>query len=171
MPGSMSRKPYKRPTAERDPKTRTVKIDWGLVDRYLSAGCSGVEIAGVIGISPSTLWDRCLKDNGMPFSYYMQEKKASGIGSLRLKQYELAMKGNVTMLIYLGKVYVGQREEMPDSAKLLSQINKVSEYIRRLEDDKSIEEGMGELCENTTFHSQEIELCENPPDVEDLSGH
>ena len=34
-------------------------------------------------------------------------------GSLRRAQYEAAMKGNATMLIWLGKQYLGQRDS-PD---------------------------------------------------------
>jgi len=45
-------------------------IDWNLVGEYLEAGCSGAEIAAMLGISAATLYDRCQTDNGLMFSEY-----------------------------------------------------------------------------------------------------
>lgn len=95
------------------PKLKPViPIDWDEVDKYLIAGCSGVEVAAVIGCSTATLYDRCVQDNGIIFSEYSREKKAKGDSLLRAKQMQKAMsgKGDNTMLIFLGKARLGQRE-------------------------------------------------------------
>lgn len=42
------------------------------------------------------------------FSQAIKEGRAQGKSSLKRKQYELAMKGDRTMLIWLGKILCGQ---------------------------------------------------------------
>lgn len=86
-------------------------IDWKIVDKLLLAGCLATEIAAYIGVCRETLYRRCIKDNGIGYSTYSQEKKAKGESLLRNKQFETAMEGNVTMQIWLGKQRMGQREK------------------------------------------------------------
>ena len=42
---------------------------------------------------------------------HLAQKRKAGFVSLRRKQYELAMAGNATMLIFLGKQYLGQSDK------------------------------------------------------------
>jgi hypothetical protein len=42
---------------------------------------------------------------------HLAQKRQAGFVSLRRKQYELAMAGNATMLIFLGKQYLGQADK------------------------------------------------------------
>ena len=86
-------------------------IDWNKVDKYLQAQCDGVGIAGLLGISPDTLYRACQEVHKMGFAQYSAQKKAEGVELLKAKQYQLAMKGNVTMGIWLGKQYAGQRDK------------------------------------------------------------
>lgn len=85
-------------------------INWAKVDEMLQAQCSGEGIAGTLGIHPDTLYRRCLKEQGLTFTEYAAAKKATGKDLLRMKQFELAMEGDRAMLIFLGKVVLGQRE-------------------------------------------------------------
>ena len=85
-------------------------IDWNIVDNALVAGCSGVEIAGLLGVHYETLYDRTVKEKGKSFTEYSHEKKAKGDSLLRQKQFQEAMKGDRGMLIWLGKNRLGQRE-------------------------------------------------------------
>jgi len=87
-------------------------IDWNLVEKLLTTGCSGMEIAAHIGIHFETLYERCSKDKGMSFSELAQEKKRKGVSLLRAKQFDLAMKGDRTMLVWLGKNRMGQAEKV-----------------------------------------------------------
>jgi hypothetical protein len=64
----------------------------------------------MIGVHPNTFYLTCERINGIPFSQYAQEKRAEGDDHLRMAQYNLAMKGDKTMLIWLGKNRLGQPE-------------------------------------------------------------
>lgn len=85
-------------------------IDWKIVDELLEAGCPGTEIADSIGINQNTLYDRCNTDNGITFSHYSQLKSAKGEHKIRQKQYQKAIDGDNTLLIWLGKVRLKQTE-------------------------------------------------------------
>ena len=101
-------------------------IDWSKVDKYLQAQCDGVGIAGLLGISPDTLYRACQEVHKMGFAEYSAQKKAEGVELLKAKQYQLAMEGNVTMGIWLGKQYAGQRDKQDvDQTVHLPDINKV----------------------------------------------
>lgn len=60
---------------------------------------------------------RLVKDKfDVSFSEYREQKRGSFRGKILQKQFEVAMKGNVGMLIWLGKNYCGQAEE-PEKPK------------------------------------------------------
>lgn len=86
-------------------------INWEEVDKYLQAGCSGTQIAAIVGVSPDTLYRRCQEERGASFSVISQEKRAKGDGFLHAKQYSEAMKGDRGMLIWLGKQRLGQKDQ------------------------------------------------------------
>jgi hypothetical protein len=87
-----------------------------MVDMFLMAGCPGTEIADAMGIWNETLYRACQRDHNMGFDAYAQQKKSTGKARLRAKQYERAMKGSETMLIYLGKSMLGQTDRpVPES--------------------------------------------------------
>ncbi len=87
------------------------EIDWNQVGEYLKAQCSGVEIANLIGIHENTLYNRCKEDLGLEFVAFSQQKKAEGKEALRKKQYDVAMQGDKTMLVWLGKQLLGQKDK------------------------------------------------------------
>ena len=86
-------------------------IDWSVVDKYLQAQCDGAGIASLLGIDRETLYNRCKTDNNLGFSDYMALKRSEGVELLRAKQYAVAMEGDKTMLVWLGKQYLGQKEK------------------------------------------------------------
>lgn len=91
------------------------EIDWSEVDKYLKAQCDGVGIAAILGIAADTLYNACERDNKMTFSAYSQTKKAEGKELLRQKQIEVAMDGDKTMLVWLGKQYLDQSDKVAAS--------------------------------------------------------
>lgn len=68
-----------------------------------SKSLSGEEIASILGIDRTTLYNR--------FSTALEKGRNKCHSSLRRKQYETAMNGNVTMQIWLGKQYLDQRDK------------------------------------------------------------
>ena len=72
------------------------------VQELAEFGCTNTEIAQFYGCSENTIRR----------SYGENLTKGSAAGKTRLRQvqWEVAMKGNVTMLIWLGKQVLGQSE-------------------------------------------------------------
>jgi len=77
----------------------------------LEAGCKGTEVAAVLGISRDTLYRACQREHKVDFADYKALKRASGDRLLRVKQFEIAMTGDKTMLVWLGKQRLGQSEK------------------------------------------------------------
>lgn len=86
-------------------------LDWGLFDQLCAVQCTLEEIAGVLQVSADTLERRIAEKFGSTFAEVFEQKRKAGFGSLRSKQFEIAMSGNVTMLIWLGKQYLGQSDK------------------------------------------------------------
>lgn len=82
---------------------KKLDIDPNQVQLLASAFCTNEEIAAKLGCSPDTLTRR--------FADPLKRGRDSAKASLRAKQFQLAMKGNVTLLIWLGKQYLGQRDK------------------------------------------------------------
>jgi hypothetical protein len=68
--------------------------------------------------------EQTFKDN---FRYYVLKGRALTKKRLRQAQYEAALKGNATMLIWLGKQMLNQDDE----PKTLNSIDDEADYIRK----------------------------------------
>lgn len=93
----------------------TYERDWNKIDDLLIAGCEGTEIASALGITAQTLYAWCKEEKNQTFHDYAQHKRAKGDGLLKAQQFAKAMglteKGDNTMLIWLGKTRLKQKEE------------------------------------------------------------
>lgn len=89
-----------------------LKIDAKQVETLASYGCTNTEIAAFIGCGRTTITKR--------FSRYIAKGKEQGKIRLRQKQFDVAMKGNVSMLIWLGKQMLGQldKQDIEHSGKV-----------------------------------------------------
>lgn len=65
------------------------------------------EIEAVMGVSVDTLTRR--------FAEVIKKGRSEGRSSLKRQQMKVALEGNVTMLIWLGKVLLGQSEVVVDA--------------------------------------------------------
>lgn len=92
-------------------------IDWHKVDNLLKAQCDGVGIAGILGVSPDTLYRACQEEHNIGFADYSAQRKSEGKELLRAKQFDSAMSGDKTMLVWLGKQYLGQRDKTENENK------------------------------------------------------
>ena len=89
------------------PKIQLTASEKKLIEKCGKIGATQEETAGIVGISVDTL-SRHFAD------LYKRGTQQRNYG-LRRRQFEVAMKGNVTMLIWLGKQYLGQAEgAMPE---------------------------------------------------------
>jgi len=121
------------------------RIDWKRVDSMLQAHCTGTGIASLLGICPETLYDACLKEHKLLFSDYSQLKKSEGKELLRQKQFSVAMNGEKSMLIWLGKQYLEQADkletivqnvEVPEDEVIEAAMNAAFEADRKSLDKK-----------------------------------
>jgi len=78
------------------------KIDAEVVRKLAGYGCTVSEIAAVVDCDKRTLERR--------FAAVMEKGREHGKASLRRQQFKLANAGNATMLIWLGKQQLGQRD-------------------------------------------------------------
>ena len=118
-------------------------IDWSRVDELLACGCQGTEIAEVMGMHPETFYGRVEKEFKIGFSEYAQKKKSIGEALLREVQYKkavgLSKKGDNTLLIWLGKQRLGQKEnaEAPQAtAEVMKNYETMIEQMRLLQSSK-----------------------------------
>ena len=92
---------------------KKISINWLRVEEMAMAGANGVQIAAALGIHYDTLADRHKAEQKTDFSDYLTTKREKGNELLLRKQYDVAMTGDKTMLVWLGK----QRLEQSDKAQ------------------------------------------------------
>ncbi len=80
-----------------------LKLDPKTIRNLASIGCTLAEIASVMGCSVDTLERRYAAD--------IKEGREHGKATLRRLQWQGANAGNPTMLIWLGKQMLGQRDQ------------------------------------------------------------
>ena len=95
-------------------KTKTgrpkIIIDYAMAAKLCTLFCTQEEICSFLHISIDTL-ERGLKaDYKISFAEFFKEYSARGRVGLRRKQYLKAMQGSNSMLIWLGKQFLGQRD-------------------------------------------------------------
>ncbi len=96
-----------------------IDIDWELVDQLLAAGCNGMEISATLGICNDTLYRKVEEKFQMTFTAYSIKKKSIGDSLLKKTQFEkangISNKGDNTLLIWLGKQRLGQKETIEEN--------------------------------------------------------
>ena len=88
-------------------KRKHYKLDKELIFKLAAIHCTYEEIADVVGTSVTTL-QKTYKDT-------IERGRAEGKMSLRRRQMSVAEKGDVRMLIFLGKNYLGQKDQPDDT--------------------------------------------------------
>jgi hypothetical protein len=93
-----------------------IEINWTIVANAAKVQCTQDEIAKILGISLNKLKSACKQEHGTTLGAYLERFAEEGRMSLRHMQWKQAQKGNPSMLIFLGKQYLGQRDK-PESEK------------------------------------------------------
>lgn len=101
----MARKPTGRPDG-RPP----LPFDMQQFEEMCGISCTKAEIASVLKMSEDTLEHKIKEHYGETFSVAYKRFQGTGKQSLRRMQLQAAQNGNVTMLIWLGKQWLGQKE-------------------------------------------------------------
>ena len=88
-----------------------IEIDMALLEELAKIQCTEVECAAVLRVSIDTI-ERAVKEAGFSsFPEFIKAHSADGKTSLRRAQMKLALDGNATMLIWMGKQHLGQRDK------------------------------------------------------------
>ena len=90
-------------------------IDPKKVEQLASFGCTNTEIASFFGCSPDLLEKN--------YSEFLTKGRDKGKIRLRQLQFKAAEKGNVTMLIWLGKQVLGQTDKQ--EVELIKPIDEI----------------------------------------------
>ena len=90
-----------------------IQFDLAGVERLSVLHCTQSEIAAFFGVSLATVESRLATDPEMLAAW--ERGRATGAISLRRKQSQMADAGNITMLIWLGKQILKQRDKIEHS--------------------------------------------------------
>lgn len=110
------------------PKKVLTKDALKLIENLSRIMCTDEEIAQCLGASMDTLLNA---ENKELFRSANEKGKALGKQSLRRQQYELAKKGNCSMLIWLGKQYLGQKDKIDTSVNGDGMMDDILDYMKK----------------------------------------
>ena len=85
-------------------------IDWSLLDHLLLAGCSIAECSTHFNLTAERLGERIHKQYGMYSNEYSHILRSKGDSLIRSAQMKKALSGDNTMLVWLGKNKLAQRD-------------------------------------------------------------
>ena len=88
-----------------------IEIDMELLANMVGIQCTAAECAGVLNVSEDTLDRRLKEETGEGFAEFYKKHSVDGKVSLRRAQFKAATEQlNPTMLIWLGKQMLGQKD-------------------------------------------------------------
>ena len=88
-------------------RPKKYKIDTKEVVKLASYGCTNIEIGDFFGCSPDLI--------EKSYSEFLTKGRADAKIRLRQLQWKSAEKGNVSMLIFLGKNILGQQDRLEEN--------------------------------------------------------
>jgi len=88
-------------------------FDWSKLDAILQYGAKLTDAADIMDVHPDTLSKKIKATHKMSYPEYRDKKMSKVRVGLAQKQVEVAMAGNVSMLIWLGKNWLGQSDTPP----------------------------------------------------------
>lgn len=148
----MTIKTYHKPTRVGRPKSF---IDYKAIERFAKAHCTQEEIATFLELSVRTL------QRDTEFSRIYKKEIEHGKMSLRRKQMQLALGGNTTLLIWLGKQLLDQKDQA-----LIDQSTHnttVIQQLHKLANGKVIQNRGGRdggVIHSQTFKRQGLKIIE-----------
>lgn len=116
-----------------------IQIDWDEFDKLLALQATQEELAGWFNCSTDTIERAVKREHKISFADYSHQKRMPGKISLRRTMWQLAMAGNVPMLIWLSKQHLGFTDKAPfDLSKVPDEV-LAPELRRRLAESESRE--------------------------------
>lgn len=93
--------------------------------------CTRDEIVGVLNVGKDTLLRWCKETYGTDFETIYNIKRQGGKSSLRRTQWKLAEK-NTAMAIWLGKQYLGQKDNLDVGVTDMSKVDELLNEIKNV---------------------------------------
>lgn len=121
------------------PKKNITSKEWASVDYMCMIHCTGEEIAGVLQMDYDTLNRNCKEQKGMYISEYIKQHQSNGKMTLRRAQWKAAENGNVPMMIWLGKQWLGQKEQQDISLSYSDDdtVREMESYFNKRADEEA----------------------------------
>jgi hypothetical protein len=110
-------------------------IDWSQAEKLASLHCTGEEIASFLEVDYDTLNSAIKREFDCNFSEWYKKNSAKGKISLRRKQFEQALSGNTSLLIWLGKQWLGQTDKIENDSG--TQINIDADFFSNLKNNNN----------------------------------
>lgn len=112
-----------------------IKIDKSQFEKLCSLQCTLEEIAGFFDCSDDTIERWCKSEYKQGFAEVFRQKRQNGRISLRRTQWKLAER-NVSMAIWLGKQYLGQKEQQDIQVSYTDDdtIREMQDYFKEQEE-------------------------------------
>lgn len=94
-------------------------VDENLLRKLAAIHCNQDEMASVLGVSVDTLHRR--------FADQIKEARDEGKMSLRRKMWEMALNGNVTLLVWLSKNELGYTDKVEQKQDIKAEIRPLTQ--------------------------------------------
>jgi hypothetical protein len=129
-----------KPVAKDPTKSKTGRprneIDWVMFENLCGIHCTQSEIANFLKVHVDTLRDCASKKYEEEFSTVYKRLADNGKCSLRRYQFALAKK-NTTMAIWLGKQWLGQKDDPSEAFQQTNQlVHTLLDEIRQMKQDR-----------------------------------
>ena len=100
------------------------EIDKKQFESLCAFQCTLFEVCSFFDVTDKTLDAWCRRTYGANFSEVFKEKRQIGKISLRRSQFKLA-ESNATMAIWLGKQYLGQKDNISEMQGALEKLDQI----------------------------------------------
>jgi AraC-like DNA-binding protein len=115
-----------------------IEVDFEKIDALCAVFCNCKEIVSVLNsfdmkLSYDTVERRVKQQFGVTFAEYVEQKQmAFAKPKLRKAQFDCALSGNATMLIWLGKQYLEQVEKPNDGdmEEIFERFKEIDERLK-----------------------------------------
>jgi hypothetical protein len=122
--------------------------DWEKLELYMKSGATVTRIANSLGIDKATLAHIVKERYGEDFERIYCQFKSTGELLIEASQFQRALAGNIQMLLWLGKVRLGQREPdhvsyIPPAQEAIDRDHLIMELKHKLELKEKLLESYG----------------------------
>ena len=113
----------------KEPKKPKIQLDTDDIRELASEGNTLTDIASLLGVSESVISGN--DEYKQAYEYGLCDMRAQ----LRHAQFQSAKSGNTTMLVWLGKVILGQREETVSTLKFEREDDELTKSLKNLAEE------------------------------------